>query len=103
MWKPTSITGGQRSIFSWYFSSACAKVSPGVCTQKSMSVVVPPNAAAVVPDVKSSHVVVPPKNISMCVCGSIAPGMTIFPVASIVFSAVTSRSSPISVMTPFSA
>jgi hypothetical protein len=32
--------------------------------QKSISVVVPPKAAAVVPDVKSSQVVVPPKNIS---------------------------------------
>ena len=80
MWKPTSITGLQRSIFSWYFSSACAKVSPGVCMQKSISVVVPPNAAATVPEVKSSHVVVPPKNISMCVCGSIAPGITYLPV-----------------------
>ena len=40
-----------------------------------------------VPDVKSSQVVVPPKNISMCVCGSIAPGITYFPVASITLSA----------------
>ena len=53
---------------------------PGAWMQKSTSVVVPPNAAAVVPEVKSSHVVVPPKNISMCVCGSIAPGITILPV-----------------------
>ena len=102
MWKPTSISGGQRSSFSWYFSSAWANVSPGVWMQKSISVVVPPNAAAVVPDVKSSHVVVPPKNISMCVCGSIAPGITIFPVASITLSADTSRDSPISVIEPFS-
>ncbi len=102
MWKPTSITGGQRSIFSWYVSSACANVVPGAWMQKSISVVVPPNAAAVVPDVKSSHVVVPPKNISMCVCGSIAPGITIFPVASIIFSADTSSDSPISEIDPFS-
>ena len=102
MWKPTSITGGQRSIFSWYFSSAWANVSPGVCTQKSISVVVPPNAAAVVPDVKSSHVVVPPKNISMWVCGSIAPGITIFPAASITLSAVTSSDAPIIAIVPFS-
>ena len=102
MWKPTSITGGQRVIFSWYFSSASANVSPGVCMQKSISVVVPPNAAAVVPEVKSSHVVVPPKNISMCVCGSIAPGITILPVASIVRSAVMSSDSPISEIEPFS-
>ena len=56
--------------------------------QKSISDVVPPNAAATVPDVKSSQVVVPPKNISMCVCGSIAPGITYLPVASITLSAV---------------
>ena len=62
--------------------------------QKSISVVVPPNAAAVVPDVKSSQVVVPPKNISMCVWGSIAPGITIFPAASITLSAVTSSDAP---------
>ena len=102
MWKPTSITGLQRSIFSWYLASASANVSPGVWTQKSISVVVPPNAAAVVPDVKSSHVVVPPKNISMCVCGSIAPGITIFPVASIVRSADTSSDRPIIEIVPFS-
>ena len=70
--------------------------------QKSTRVVVPPNAAATVPDVKSSIVVVPPKNISMCVCGSIAPGMTSLPVASIVLSAVTSRDSPTCVTVPFS-
>ena len=63
---------------------------------------VPPNAADVVPEVKSSQVTVPPKNISMCVCGSIAPGKTSFPVASIVLSAVTSSDSPISVTVPFS-
>ena len=49
MWKPTSITGLQRSIFSKYFSSAWGNVSPGVCMQKSISVVVPPNAAETVP------------------------------------------------------
>ena len=59
-----------------------------------MSVVVPPKAAAVVPEVKSSQVVVPPKNISMCVCGSIAPGITSFPVASITLSASTSSEAP---------
>ena len=70
--------------------------------QKSITVVVPPNAAETVPDVKSSHVVVPPKNISMCVCGSIAPGITYFPDASITLSATTSSDSPISVTEPLS-
>jgi hypothetical protein len=46
-------------------SSASGNGVPGACIQKSTSDVVPPNAAATVPDVKSSHVVVPPKNISM--------------------------------------
>ena len=70
--------------------------------QKSISVVVPPNAAATVPEVKSSQVVVPPNAISMCVCGSIAPGITILPVASITLSAVTSSDEPISVTVSFS-
>jgi hypothetical protein len=64
--------------------------------QKSISMVVPPKAAAVVPDVKSSHVVVPPKNISMCVYGSIAPGITILPLASIVDQLDDLLRSPIS-------
>ena len=70
--------------------------------QKSMCVVVPPKAAEVVPEVKSSHVTVPPKYISRCVCGSIAPGKTSFPAASITLSAVTSRDSPISDTVPLS-
>ena len=70
--------------------------------QKSISVVVPPKAAAVVPDVKSSQVVVPPKNISMCVCGSIAPGITILPLASMVLSALTSSEAPSSATRPSS-
>ena len=50
---------------SWDFThaGACGKGVPGACMQKSTSDVVPPKAAATVPDVKSSHVVVPPKNI----------------------------------------
>ena len=70
--------------------------------QKSISVVVPPNAAETVPEVKSSQVTVPPKNISMWVCGSIAPGMTYFPVASITLSAAMSSDSPISETVPLS-
>ena len=49
--------------------------------------VVPPNAADTVPEVKSSQLTVPPNGISMCVCGSIAPGITYLPVASITRSA----------------
>ena len=42
--------------------------------QKSTWHVVPPKAADTVPEVKSSSVTVPPKGMSRCVCGSIAPG-----------------------------
>ena len=70
-------------------ASGCRSRSAWSCRRR------PPRS---VPDVKSSHVVVPPKNISMCVCGSIAPGITIFPDASITLSAVTSSDSPISVI-----
>src|SRR5947209_348958 len=41
---------------------------------KSMSVVVPPKAAAMVPVSKSSELVVPPKGMSRCVCTSMPPG-----------------------------
>ena len=95
MWKPTSITGGQRSIFSCQVASASGIDWPGACRQKSISEVVPPNAADVVPEVKSSQVTVPPNGISMCVWGSIAPGITYLPVASITRSAVTSSDVPI--------
>ena len=71
--------------------------SPGVCMQKSIKQVVPPNAAEIVPEVKSSQVTVPPNAISRCVCGSMAPGMTTLPVASITLSAWTSSDSPTSV------
>ena len=53
---------------------------PGAWMQKSIERRRPAEPAEPVPDVKSSQVVVPPKNISMCVCGSIAPGITILPV-----------------------
>src|SRR3989442_591073 len=49
---------------------------------KSISVVVPPNAAARVPVSKSSALVVPPNGISRCVCTSMPPGKTYFPMAS---------------------
>ena len=51
-----------------------------------MIVVVPPNAAARVPVSNVSLANVPPNGSSMCVWTSIAPGITYFPVASIVVS-----------------
>ena len=56
MWKPTSITGLHRSIFSCHTSSASREGLPGIWKQKSTSDVVPPNAAETVPEVKSSQV-----------------------------------------------
>jgi hypothetical protein len=50
--------------------------------------VVPPCAAAMVPDSKSSAEVVPPNGMSRCVCTSMPPGMTNLPEASIVWSKV---------------
>ena len=44
--------------------------------QKSTSMVVPPAAAAHVPDSKVSAAVVPMKGISRWVCGSMPPGIT---------------------------
>src|SRR3989442_7626398 len=41
---PRSTLFPYTTLFRSYFSSACANVSPGVCMQKSISVVVPPNA-----------------------------------------------------------
>src|SRR5437867_5422423 len=49
---------------------------------KSISVVVPPNAAARVPVSKSSALVVPPNGISRWVWTSMPPGKTYFPAAS---------------------
>ena len=60
--------------------------------------VVPPKAAARVPVSNVSLANVPPNGSSMCVWASMPPGMTYFPVASIVSSAVTpaaARSAPI--------
>src|SRR5581483_332443 len=45
---------------------------------------------------------VPPKNISMCVCGSIAPGKTSVPVASITLPPATSCDSPMRATLPLS-
>jgi len=63
--------------------------SPVRWTAKSTMVVTPPHAAAVLPDSNVSDAAVPPNGSSMWVCTSIPPGMTYFPVASIVVSALT--------------
>src|SRR5215217_185556 len=67
-----------------------------------MIVVVPPQAAARVPVSKVSEACVPPKGSSMCVCGSIPPGITYMPVASTTASTFCSRSTPSSVEPGFS-
>ena len=54
---------------------------------KSTIDVVPPYAAAIVPDSKSSADVVPPNGMSRCVCTSTPPGSTYLPDASITRSA----------------
>src|SRR3954470_10689007 len=61
---------------------------PTLCTAKSTIVVVPPQAAARVPVSKVSEAKVPPNGSSMWVWASTPPGMTYFPVASMVRSAV---------------
>ena len=67
-----------------------------------MRVVVPPWAAAIVPDSKSSEEVVPPKGMSRCVCTSIPPGMTSFPEASTTVSAGMLSPWPMSEIVPLS-
>src|SRR5215470_3418005 len=61
--------------------------APLGCTAKSISDVVPPQAAARVPVSKSSAENVPPNGMSRWVCTSMPPGMTYLPVASIDWSA----------------
>src|SRR5918992_866873 len=72
-------------------SSASAKDEPCGWITKSTWHVVPPNAADVCPDSTSSIVTVPPKGMSRCVCGSMPPGRTYFPRASMTRSASTSK------------
>ena len=59
---------------------------------KSTMHVVPPYAAARVPVSKLSEDTVPPNGISIWVWGSIPPGMTSLPVASMTVSASITRS-----------
>ena len=61
-----------------------------------MIIVVPPAKPAAVPVKKSSLATVPMKGSSMCVCGSMPPGMTYWPPASTTRApAGASRSAPI--------
>ena len=68
----------------------CQAASPSCTTSpvrwmaKSMIVVVPPIAAALVPVSNVSLASVPPNGICMWVCASIAPGITYLPVASMI-------------------
>jgi hypothetical protein len=77
-------------------------VSPFWCNAKSTIVVVPPSAAAAVPLAKSSAVTVPPKGISRCVCGSMKPGKTYAPDASITAAPDVGSEPEIAVIVPFS-
>ena len=74
-----------------HVSRAFSSGSPNPCTAKSTIVVVPPNAAAVVPVSKSSEAIVPPKGSSMCVWTSMPPGMTYLRLASIRFAPAALR------------
>ena len=74
--------------------------SPCFWKQKSTIVVVPPHTAAAVPVVKSSAVTVPAFGASRCVCGSMQPGRTRRPVASISLAFPASSDSPISAIRP---
>src|SRR5207244_10723342 len=65
-----------------HVSKAVRKDCPLYWMAKSISVVVPPNAAARVPVSKSSALVVPPNGISRWVWTSMPPGKTYFPAAS---------------------
>ena len=62
-----------------------------------MTLVVPPQAAAVVPDSKVSLASVPPNGSSKWVCASMPPGTTYLPVASMTVSTLPARSWPSSV------
>src|SRR5262245_42892652 len=66
-----------------------------------MIIVVPPASAAAVPLKKSSLATVPMNGSSMCVCGSMPPGMTYCPPASITRAPLgTSSFSPTALIEP---
>ena len=59
-----------------------------------MMLVVPPQAAAIVPVSNVSMAAVPPNGNSMCVCASMPPGITYLPEASMTMSTDAERSWP---------
>src|SRR5215467_5516685 len=79
------------AAFACHLSSVASRLVPLAWTAKSMIVVVPPHAAAVVPVANVSTENVPPNGISMCVCPSIPPGITYLPAASTTSSALVCR------------
>ena len=87
MWQLPSALACQAASPSWTFS-------PVRCTAKSMIVVVPPKAAALVPVSKVSEANVPPNGSSMWVCASMPPGMTYLPVASMICAPSTAGAKP---------
>src|SRR3954453_19563237 len=82
------------SALACHASSPSRRDLPFDWTAKSMIVVVPPNAAARVPVSKVSEAAVPPNGSSMCVCASMPPGTTSFPVASMTCSSGMSGARP---------
>ncbi len=86
------------AAFARHSSSAAANVCPCGWMMKSTWHVVPPKAADVWPDSTSSIVTVPPNGMSRWVCGSMHPGSTYLPAASITLSAARSSDSPMSVI-----
>ena len=83
-------------------SKAGYSPSPKPWIAKSMMVVVPPWAAAMVPLSKSSAEVVPPNGMSRWVCTSMPPGITSLPFASTTVSACGGSPLPMVVMRPSS-
>src|SRR6202161_2717751 len=83
--------------FSCHLSRVASRLVPLACTAKSMMVVVPPQAAALVPVSNVSTEEVPPNGISMCVCASMPPGSTYRPDASSTRSAACAQDAATSV------
>ena len=82
--RPKSTTTLRRAI-SRFSTYSCRVVTGGYVSGCSITVVMPPAAADMVPVVKSSRSVWP--GSSKCACMSIAPGITTRPDASISSSA----------------
>src|SRR5947208_771799 len=93
------MTALPRAFFS-HTSRAFSSGSPKPWTAKSTIVVVPPNAAAVVPVSKSSDAIVPPNGSSMWVWTSMPPGIRYLRLASIRFA--PAALSPVPIAATFS-